>query len=58
VRRRAEIICERAGLDLQRVLAWAVVHGVVSDAWTYESGVLADGGAEVTAHWALDAIKI
>jgi streptomycin 6-kinase len=58
VRRRAEIICERAGLDLQRVLAWAVVHGVVSDAWTYESGVLADGGAEVTAHWALEAIKI
>jgi streptomycin 6-kinase len=58
VRRRAEIICERAGLDLQRVLAWAVVQGVVSDAWTYESGVAADGSAAQTAQWALAALAI
>lgn len=57
VRRRAEIICERAGLDQQRVLAWAVVQCVISDAWTYESGVVPNGGAEVTAQWALAAMR-
>lgn len=56
VRRRAEIICERAGLDLQRVLAWAVVQGVVSDAWTYETGVDAGAGAAIVSEWALAAL--
>jgi streptomycin 6-kinase len=56
VRRRAEIISEHAGLDLHRVLSWAVVQGVVSDAWTYESGVVASGDAALTAEWALDAM--
>jgi streptomycin 6-kinase len=56
VRRRAEFIAERAGLDLQRVLAWAVVQGVVSDAWTYETGMAANGDAALTAQWALDAM--
>lgn len=57
VRRRAEIISERAGLDLQRVLAWAVVQGVVADAWTYETGIVPGTGAAETAQWALEAIS-
>ncbi len=57
VHRRAEIISERANLDLQRVMAWAVVQGVVSDAWNYESGVVSNGDAVLTAQWALEAMR-
>ena len=55
-RRRAEIICEHAGLDLQRVLSWAVVQGIVSNAWTYETGITPGRGAEMAAQWAFDAM--
>jgi streptomycin 6-kinase len=56
IRRRAEIITEHAGLDLQRVLSWAVVQGVIADAWTYETGIVAGGGAAETSQWALEAM--
>jgi streptomycin 6-kinase len=34
--RRVDVISERAGLDRQRVIGWAVVQGVVSSAWRHE----------------------
>lgn len=57
VRRRAEIISERAGLDLQRVLSWAVVQGVIADAWTWDTGIVPGTGAVLTAEWAMEAIR-
>lgn len=55
VRRRADIIAERSGLDRQRVLGWAVVQGIVSDAWTLEDGGERSWpGPEMTAAWALE----
>jgi streptomycin 6-kinase len=57
IQRRADIIAERAGLDRQRVLGWAVVQGIVSDAWTLEDGGVRDWpGPEMTATWALDLL--
>jgi streptomycin 6-kinase len=54
IQRRVDIISERAGLDRQRVLGWAVVQGIVSDAWTLEDGGVRDWpGPEMTAAWAL-----
>lgn len=36
VRRRIDLVSERAGLDRQRVIGWAAVQGIVSSAWGYE----------------------
>jgi streptomycin 6-kinase len=36
VRRRIDLISERAGLDRQRVIGWAAVQGIVSSAWGHE----------------------
>jgi streptomycin 6-kinase len=57
IRRRADVIAERTGLDWQRVLGWAVVQGIVSSAWDYEGGGAPGGsGAEMTAAWALEIV--
>jgi len=54
IQRRVDIIVERTKLDRQRVLGWAVVQGIVSDAWTLEDGGERDWpGPEMTAAWAL-----
>jgi len=57
-RRRADIIVAHTGLDLKRLLGWAVVQGIVSSAWDYEGGGEPGGcGAEMTAAWAWDALR-
>jgi streptomycin 6-kinase len=53
VQRRTDILVERAGLDRQRVLAWAVVQGVVSSLWDYEDIGAGSVHAEMVAEWAL-----
>ena len=57
IRRRIDIIAERANLDRQRVIGWAVVQGIVSSAWDYEDD--SDHGwsfTEQVAAWALDLL--
>jgi streptomycin 6-kinase len=53
VRRRIDIFAERAGLDRQRVIGWAVVQGILSSAWGYEDGGTGWPLSEQVAAWAL-----